>query len=637
MNSRYRWVKYYPPSDWGFAMELEKAINVMENYKSNKKYEDVNEIIELYNVKQILDESICEQSLGKVKYAKYIDASHGFISIVACYFASIDEENFIDICNSVSTVYMEDYWDLFEKFKVYNRVSGEKFEKYLSLPETTLYKILEHKEIVKYYGRFIATRMRTSDQTAKILVSKYMEKNKSICYIPKELKATEYEKILGGYIESEYININVLQLIANYQSTKECPISDKLKLKAKHAIELYWKRPGIVSHIIQQEIGITYQKQDEIKKITRDGQNIMLTYDVRWLENNLDYSTILSNFIYLFEMFDMYMRSNLVAVKSNISALEKALLVEGNKYFHKGSNFDFSSRISFAQMSMYYSFLKQHDIELENVFKWFFEEYLPSEFGIKGFLMTSSSPLTSIVERCRNIASEMDGVLKQFRMYVRDGKIDREEYEISSEHLIIDGIPSMIKDKYAYANSDDINQEMFLLFSDQSMLGYTKKTETRHSTFIEVLKKERTNRNDYELYQLNSIDLLVERNCIVVSEEGIYKLNPTKCSILKDLYDHDVICLYKLNDTSGILKNMVSAGDLRIGNTLFSEPEIAFLNYELNKSVFSNGLDLRNKYAHATYPKNEDEQEKDYMELLKVMVLIITKINDELCTIYPEE
>ena len=64
---------------------------------------------------------------------------------------------------------------------------------------------------------------------------------------------------------------------------------------------------------------------------------------------------------------------------------------------------------------------------------------------------------------------------------------------------------------------------------------------------------------------------------------------------------------------------------------LFSKPEQDYLNYKLNKASYSNGLDLRNKYAHSTYTKNENTQYVDYINLLKIMILIITKINEEFC------
>ena len=51
----------------------------------------------------------------------------------------------------------------------------------------------------------------------------------------------------------------------------------------------------------------------------------------------------------------------------------------------------------------------------------------------------------------------------------------------------------------------------------------------------------------------------------------------------------------------------------------------------LNKSQFSDGLDLRNKYIHSSYPLDENVQMNDYIQLLKLMVLVVSKINDEFC------
>ena len=68
-----------------------------------------------------------------------------------------------------------------------------------------------------------------------------------------------------------------------------------------------------------------------------------------------------------------------------------------------------------------------------------------------------------------------------------------------------------------------------------------------------------------------------------------------------------------------------------VENTLFSRSEADYINYMLNQAEFSNGLDLRNKYTHDTCPLNEGKQKQDYLELLKIMILIVIKINEEFC------
>ena len=60
-------------------------------------------------------------------------------------------------------------------------------------------------------------------------------------------------------------------------------------------------------------------------------------------------------------------------------------------------------------------------------------------------------------------------------------------------------------------------------------------------------------------------------------------------------------------------------------------PEQQYLNFMLNQAEYSNGYQLRNKYAHGSYILDEIRQQQDYTELLKIMVLIIIKINEEFC------
>ena len=76
---------------------------------------------------------------------------------------------------------------------------------------------------------------------------------------------------------------------------------------------------------------------------------------------------------------------------------------------------------------------------------------------------------------------------------------------------------------------------------------------------------------------------------------------------------------------------MINSGELVVENTLFSRPEQDYLKYILNRSKYSDGLDLRNKYMHGTYSIDAEMQKNDYYELLKILILYIGKINEEFC------
>lgn len=125
---------------------------------------------------------------------------------------------------------------------------------------------------------------------------------------------------------------------------------------------------------------------------------------------------------------------------------------------------------------------------------------------------------------------------------------------------------------------------------------------------------------------------LIDRGSVICNESGHLTVSKIRVFLLKDLFKNEVLCPSYFDDAlRQEVDQLVSSGDLEYGNTLFSRPEQEYLNYMLNKAEFSNGQDLRNKYLHDTHPQDEKTQYQDYLELLKIMILIIIKINEELC------
>lgn len=635
MHPEFDGVKFYSVHDWGIGEHLEKAADILESFDETKEYTDINEVIELYNIQELIDSGVTLNEWDEGKIAYYKKICNSFNKILGKFFGQINDENFRQICQSVCIGYVENFWELFVKFKSFKKVSGQIFAAYLNEPETTLYTLLQQEELVKAYGKELADTLRISEQTSRLIIDKFLKKHDQEClYIfPKELPPSEYEGILQKYIKLDTANLNDLQLLAHSQSSKECPISDKLRLSAKRECDTYWENRPFTGVQIGYGVSVEFADVPEIKSAKRLENNIyQVTYDIKWLLDNLDYPTILNNFCYVFEQFDDCWRSTLVSVKSQLGVFERALLTRGIKEYVKGNLFNIGENISTMQVKGCYDILKHNGVRLEDVLKWFFEEYLSQEFGANGFRFNPPSEGTTMVEKCRTIASEMDGILKQFRMYVQDGEIDRELFEISSEHIRFSSLSGFVKEKYVYGNSNDIQREQFLLFSDQSLLGYIEKTQNRYSRFVELMTHEDVKLSDFREHQQINIQWLIGRDIVRENPDGHLKLNIEKVFILKDLYEHDVICpQYYDVELKDIIDEWCRSGNLRLADSLFSEPEQDYLNYELNKSSFSNGLDLRNKYAHSTYPVDEKTQIMDYMVLLKIMILVVTKINEEFC------
>lgn len=627
-------VEFYSANDWSLGENLQRSALILDSFSDDiSAYNSINEIIQLYNVQQVVNCGAKLEAWSDEEYKQYQTQTKGLSAVIGRFLGGITDDSFLEIYESVAIGYVEDFWELFENYKVYRKISSSALYQLLCQHDSALHFVLKHKSIVNEYDEEIASVMRTSKQTATIIARAFLEKQENISqlFFPTHLQKSEYEELLQEYIQSPDCNPGILHLIAIAQSSEDCPISDKLRLSAQKRQNKRFEEIMVNSAPLGIGISVAFDHIADIKKMVHNGDTFEFTYDIDWLIENLDYPTILNNFIYVFEQFDLCMRSNLVSVESKISAIEKAIGTKGKKEYSPGYSFTVFQSLYQFQVFAYYSILQKHGIFLEDVFKWFFEQYLPQEFNACGFHFNPPSQGTSYIEKCRTMASEMEGVLKQFRMYANDGEINQELYEMSSEHIVFGNLPSMNADKYAYASGRIIQAAMHHLFSDQSLLSFLPTTkESFHSCYDLLLHKD-CHLADFGKMQKQTLQWLIDKSFILIDENGILRTECSKVNTIKDLYDHDVICPNCAGARKAIIDNWVQSGELKIENTLFSKPEQDYLNYMLNKSAFSNGLDLRNKYSHSTYPSDESQQRSDYYQLLKIMILIIGKINDEFC------
>lgn len=172
---------------------------------------------------------------------------------------------------------------------------------------------------------------------------------------------------------------------------------------------------------------------------------------------------------------------------------------------------------------------------------------------------------------------------------------------------------------------------MSLLFSDQTGLNYTNKTKSRYKNFFSILRNEVMYLKDFYEPQKQKVEWLADHGCVITNVDSTLSLNLEKVFILKDLYYNQVSCMKYLGRYENTINNMIDSNELYHEASLFTKPEQSYMNYVLNRAEFSNGLDLRNKYIHGTHSLDEEVHQLDYIELLKIMVLIIIKINEEFC------
>ncbi|MUG74107.1 hypothetical protein GNP93_26410 [Paenibacillus validus] len=483
--------------------------------------------------------------------------------------------------------------------------------------------------------------MLNNSSSAQLLLDKYELKHhreKDPIYFPKELSNSDKETIINNYIDSEDPNLNYLRLIANIQSNKDkIEITPKTLLKAKRKAEeqeskFFTENSGMI-----MEAAVIFSKsQSEEVTLIKDDLSITATYSAKWIEENQDYPTLLNNFIHLFEFVDLQMRCTLVNKYNEMGVFERFIFTTSQHAYTKGVAFDHKNALSLLQMVGYYNQVFSLGIRLEEVIEWFFQDYLEEDFDARNFKVTMPSAHSTFLEKCTNIMPALESVLKQFTLYVEEGEIDFELLDLRSEHLIYKNIPSLVKRKYAYGTGEEFSTATFLLFSDQSTLGYNENLDKSFDNFFELIRNEKIKLNDYPEYAIPRIKWLLDNNYLSTDvEENLIFDDEILITILNDLNFNEVISYWKYSERGRkILDDLEKKNVIELDSSLFSRPEQDYINYTLNKSQFNNGLDLRNKYSH-TQPKSGDDEKihnQNYMIFLRLFILSVIKINDDFCT-----
>lgn len=631
-------VKFYSIEDMSSGYNFNKAIEVIKTLYP-KDY-DINDIIEFYNIIKIFNKSIIN-SLEKEIKELCINSQSKLNSIIGKFCKCINNSNIINYLFDVDFNYIEDFFEILDKYKVYKNINDKTFKDILEKNDNYLHIVLYNKELVFYFEKILKESLLNDIKSAETLLDEYEIEhlgNHKQRYFPRCLTKNDKEKVLINYINSDMANLNYLRIIVNLQSTSELIVSDKTRLLAKRKVEEQEKKLFDKSSGVEMSTMIKFQKDvKDAVQFDINGQNWDFTYSADWIEQNKeDYSTLLNNFIYLFEYADRQMRWTMVSKFSFMGIFERTIFMRSKRDYPVSTTFNRLNQLADIQLYGYYEQLQKYGLRIEDLILWFFNEYLPKEFNIENYNINMPSKKSNYLEKCRTLLPEIDSCLKQFNYYVEDGIIDSELIQISSTHMFFKNVKSLLKNKYVYPNGKEYNVITYYLFSDQCMLAYIERFKKKYENFYDLLMNENIKRDEIVRYEQESLNKLIKGGYIYIDNEGFIKIkNKVQTLLLKDINNNDVISYWKLNDKQRYEIDLLEKkGLLKFESSLFSKPEQDYLNYNLNKSEFINSLDLRNMYGHGTQPfGNEDVHHSNYIRFLKLFILIIIKINDELCIV----
>ncbi len=599
---------------------------------------DINDAIEFYQIHRYFDDKVKLEKWSDEQYQEYEDKSKELFALTFRFFDNLNDQNVVEQYKIVEQKYHAAFWELFAQTKLYVRISETVFDQFLHLEKVPLIAILQQKNIVNRFGAPLKLFLLKNEWTYVIIIRfcEQSKESKAKLFLPKELTREEIAKCLEKYIDSEQVNINDLDSI--YYS--RFPISAELRLKAKRRRQSEWEeiRKTGSKRFQTFQITISDQQEDEMV-LSVEGDNHIYSYSERWLSETLDYPSILNNFIHLFDYADsMEMRSNHASVQSMGTIIEQVQNRTSDQY---PDYLEFKRINLFAafQMQFYYNYLMSKNIFLEGVLQWFFTQYLQAEFGCPEIRVTMPDAESSYYIKCMSICPAIETVVKQFAQFANKGFIDFDLLKESFDSPIYRDVPSLNKRKYVYRAQDIVRGMAVMLFSSQSMLHYVeriwKDKGKEYACFRDLLYGEKIYKQDYPEFDYADLDLLEDNGLISINEEGqILPVEDYPLTFLRDLYYKDVINRWHYpDDAQPVFEEWIDKGFLCEESTLLTKPEADYFDYCLNSKSFLNGPKLRNIYMHGIAQAIEDESEHraNYNLLLRLMVLLAIKINDDFC------
>lgn len=629
MRTDYDRIKFFSQEDMSTAWHLERIDDSLQ-YLNSVVELSLNDIIEYYNISKFIDNNCFLPNWDDNKIQKLLGINKDIKSKLGRYFSAFNIKNPNISYSKLYFEYIEDFWELFSIYKAYKTTSSDDFIAFIQNNNVYPGFILKEKDIVQYYDDELSKLYYDSYEIAELIIKDKLEQRDVGCKynFPSKINI---EKIIENYINSNEANSNHLNAIANEGKTG-LHLDDRILYNARRKyVELVSDKSKFGTHF-EYGVGLCFsENQKEPISISYENFDILYSYSKSFILRSMDpYDLLINNFEYVFKFIDNQSRLKLVHHYNTANVIERIIGTRTKNEYFIDTKFTYNQMSSDLQTVYYSKLLEDNNVFIEDLIYWYFNIYIKSKYNIDNFVFIKSTSQTYL-EKCQHIIGEIDRVLKQYKAYVNDGYIDKDLISFSSTPVIFEEIPSILRNKYVYPVEGEYNGVTNLLFSDQSGLTYLYKTNKSYKSFYELLLNENLKLDDFHPYQQQQINLLIENSYCYIDANDLIKPDIGICNTLYDLYTNDVISyaylMTKNNINEAMNRKLCSIGS----NTLFSIPESDYLSYLLNNRKFSNGPDLRNKYAHGNIVNlSEEENERNYYIFIKILIIIILKINSEL-------
>lgn len=626
----------------GYNLVLaEKAIIKYQNVTPS----NINDVIELYHIKKLLDNN-CRLTAWDDDYLNQLKVQvKDYNGIIAKFFKAISVEQIEAIYESIEWGYRQTFWDIIDQFKMFNIISADVLKRIAQENTNDFRTILKCRFIVEKFKGIIRDILVSKSDSAHIIIDKYIARHNSPSdrelFLPSNLTMEDKECIISRYLESDSPNLNYVRLICqNKDEQKNLILSPLVKVKANKLAEKL--NDELMNDertvIVEQKVGIEFSNIEGIKPCSfkMDNDIPKYTYSVRFIKQ-CDNVQLIANSCYLFNWMNRHFLLELINKNSEVDVLESIAFDMSKNAYPAFNYFLTKNRISLCQLCGYNDILTGMQTSVEQELKKFYEVHLKDKYNYPSLVLNFPNVTDSWLNKCRVLLPELDSVVKQYNTYVEYDEVDIDIIKYSKPLKVTEG-KSLLVNKYFEINKDniDISRVLHNMFASGAMLNYVEPYKDKHyHCLYDLLSNENTvSYNNYEDHQKHEIDFLVNQNILKKDDNGLLSLFSIEQTIaLQSLWEYHA-CAYWHYNTEGrnALDEMFTKGWVVKNDNLLTTEERKYFSYCLDNSEFTNGLAYRNHYAHGSTPPkdNENIHQTAYFTILKLLTILILKIEDDL-------
>ena len=607
--------RFHAPNNVIEPHQYDIALNYIKAYQPST---EINNLIETYLILKLIKK---ENQFSNFKYL--ISKLHNDLS--TNFPINIFEIDY----DSIDVFYKNVFWELVLFLEKINKDDVSQFESYIKKYNIRTINLKNVTKLIDLFPQVIKENFLSLPRNIEFFLNhqsgKFIDSNG--LYIKLGITNKEINNLAREYCQTDSINPNYLQSIVEYKKLSKYEFDDEIKLLAKRKSDKFWEKHFETNEGFQYSISVGIKPLDSDKLYEPIENGILLNETI--LDEHHDFLTLLNNYISLFGFFNHETGLPWLVANEETFNLTRYFSYKSNAHFE---DFDSYLKQYYGLLFyVYFDYLKKNNIDIEEIINWYFNIFLETELNIKGFHFHASNKESSYYERGKSIICEMDSILDQYELFFRHREIDQGLLEIKSKASSYASLKSFNEKKFLKLSNTSDNSALFsTLFSNQSILSFIS-SKKEHSTFFKHIKSG-VKITDFADYQVEQIKILIEKNILKLSNDVIKFTNFQEINILNKLWKSGTYCLYyKDKLILDIAEDLCKKGYCEYSDNLFSEYESNYLSYILDDKKYGNGLKIRNKFSHGKFSyKSEEEHQKNYLELLQIVIFYVMRINDEL-------